>query len=1264
MKAPAERRSPERDSVHRRAPTPVTDESRAADAPGLRSTAPLSRAVAQRLQASAGNRAVSALVAQRRKAARPAKPVAQRSPSPRSGPGVPAQRATTATAPSTTTASGTIAPDTSAAIVSASPAAPTLEPTAPQSSTAADLAVQRAPVETATPVRRPPASASPKFAAVRADVGRKQKTVAAHPPARSEAAKAQGAAKPPPDDKEAQGKTRNAEKMNAAKPGSFDRAAFITAVNEAIAAQAPKNLDEADKFGDSGRADAVKGQVQGQVAAGTDASAKAIATTTKAAPDTSAAKEKPVTPLVADKPPATPARPDPGKAVPDKAPPAATDFSAGPAQVDQQMADAKVTDDQLARSNEPEFTGALKEKKAAEKHAATAPAQVRAEEKETLTGAKAQAATAGATAMTALAGDRKQAGSQVDSGKEKAKSADEAKRAKVTAVLQKVFDTTKKDVEGILSGLDKKVDAAFTKGEKAARDAFTADHKRRMKAYKEKRYSGLRGKARWVKDKFAGLPAEADQIFTAARQGYVTRMQQVIAGVADIIGTELDRAKQRIATGRNQLQATVRKLPADLQAIGRQAAGQFTAKFDQLVDSVDAKGKQLVQTLASKYNEALKAVDAEINAEKEKNRGLVAKAVDAVKGAIETILQLKEMLMGILAKAAQAVMAILKDPIGFLRNLVSAVGAGLKLFIGNIGTHLKKGLIGWLLGAMAGAGLQMPAKFDLRGIITMVASMLGLTWASIRARVVQRGVPERAMTTVEQTVPVAQKLQSQGVAGVTDEIAGQVGDLKGNLLSKISAYLIPTVLIAGITWIISLLNPASAFIRACKMIIDFVTFVVTQGAQIVQFVHAILDAVIAIAGGGSGGVPGLVENALSRSVPVLIGTLAALLGIGGIAQKVQTFFRTLSKPVMKAVDWIVGRIVDLGKKIWSKLKGAAGRLKHKARGGDDTPNGKQQRLDKAISAAVSALERYRGRTVSATLLRPILAGIRLRYGLKRLDPVRQGDLWAVHGSINPDRTEPTAARAEEEDAELALIDDGVTPLEERRELLAKARGIVQNETAIGIVFDRIKQGKPGKKKAIQIFRKIVSKNLENGYQIELKKQRDSLGMHYFGLHVDPVAKIGGVQRAGHKGGLLGEAYVKPMMPTPEAEPVPALALDFYIPPHVVNAGIKGVGTAMFKIAAEHFATEYRAVAGEWFTLGWYASEELGRGEMSDNLRAYITARQDSATPEEAVMATWTYRRAKQIYGGADLEIDVRELEDIRKPPRDSLIVQVLMRPKP
>ncbi|WP_433348873.1 phage tail protein [Micromonospora sp. CA-111912] len=951
----------------------------------------MSPAVAQRLQATAGNRAVSALVAQRRAAGS----AARRSPTTaRSTFGGRASK----TGSTSSCSSATVQPTTAPATGGAGPEV--VDPSV-------HVPVQRLATD-AGPVHRPGPQADPKFAALKADVRGKQQVLGAHPPATSEASKAQGAAKAPQDDKEAQGKAANAEKMNAAKPGEFDKAAFVRSVNEAIAAQAPKNLDEADKFGDSGKADAVKGQVQGQVTDGKKASANTIETTTKAPPDTSQAVDKPVTPLVADKPPATPGMPDPAKAVPDKAPPAATDLSGGPKQVDQQMADAQVTEEQLAKSNEPEFTGALKEKDAVEQHAATAPGQMRAAEAQTLTGAKAAAGAAGATAMTALTGDRKQAGQAVGAGKEQAKSADEVKRAQVTATLQKVFDATKKDVEEILSSLDKKVDEKFSAGEKAARDAFTAEHTRLMDAYKDKRYSGLLGKGRWIKDKFAGLPEEANQIFATARKGYVDRMQQVISGVADVIGAELTRAKQRIATGRTELQAAVKGLAPELQAIGKEAAGEFAGKFDELTESVNNKGTELVQTLASKYNEALKSVDEEIAAEKEKNKGLVAKAVDAVAGVIKTIMQLKDMLMGVLAKAAQAVMAIIKDPIGFLGNLVSAVGAGLRGFLANIGEHLKKGLVGWLTGAMAGAGLELPAKFDLRGIVMMVGSLLGLTWASIRGLIIQRGVPEPAMGAVEKSVPLVQKVQAQGLGGLWEEIQDKVGDLKANLFSKISEYLIPTVLMAGITWIISLLNPASAFVRAVKMIIDFVTFIVTQGAQILEFVNSVLDAIIAIAGGGTGGVPALIEKALARSVPVLIGVLAAVLGVGGIAQKVQKFFKSLSAPVRKAVHWVVDKIAALGKKIWAKLKAKGQKLKGRL-SRNKTPEQKRHLLDQGMAAGVRAVNKYAGKPVKSSLIKPLLSAIRLRYGLSSLHAEKTGEHWSVTGKINPEQTKPTEA---------------------------------------------------------------------------------------------------------------------------------------------------------------------------------------------------------------------------------------------------------------
>jgi hypothetical protein len=960
---PAAEQSDKRRVAHpppRTEPAPAQREVAEATA---RSAPPMSMRSALLLQRQAGNRATARLLAQRQNTATP--PQAPR-PQPTA---TPAQR---------------------------SPA-----PGSAPAGLDGGAAVQRLVAGRAGPGQ------DPKFAALKGDIRAKQKSLAAHPPAQSEAKAAQGAAKPPQDDKEAQGKTANAEKMNAAKPGDFDKAAFVKAVNDAIAKQAPKNLDEADKFGDSGKANAVKGEVQGKVKAGKETSAKAIETTTKAPPDTAAAKEKPVTPLQPDKPPPKPGTPNPDQAVPDRAPPAATDFSDGPKQVDKQMADAQVTEEQLAKSNEPEFTGALKEKKAGEAHAATAPGEVRAAEAKTLSGAKASAAQAGATAMTTMTADRAKAGQQVSAGKAGAKGSDESKRAQVTAKLQKVFDATKKDVEDILNGLDKKVDEQFTREEKAARDAFTADYTKKIDAYKDQRYSGFTGKLRWVKDKFAGLPSEVNVFYEQARQGYVNRMQQVISNVADTIGAELNRAKQRISTGRAELQAEVKKLPADLQAIGKQAAGEFDGKFDELTQQVNDKGTQLVDTLASKYTEALKAVDEQIAAEKEKNKGLIAKAVDAVKGVIDTILKLKDLLLGVLAKAAHAVGAIIKDPIGFLGHLVSAVGAGLKAFMANIASHLQKGLVSWLLGAAAKAGLQLPAKFDLKGILMLVASLLGLTWATIRGRIVQRGVPEQAMGAVESSVPLAQKIQSEGIGGVWEPIKEKVGDLKQNLFGKITEYLIPTVIVAGITWLISLLTPASAFIKACKAIIDIVTFIIDRGAQIIAFVNAVLDAIIAIAAGGAGGVPALIETALATAIPVLIGFLAALLGIGGLADKVQKFFQALSKPVMKAVDWVVDKIVTFGKKIWAKLKAAGQKAKDKLRGGDDSPEGKQKRLDKAMSVAVAAANRLGDRPIGRRVLTPVLTGVRMRYRLTSLTAVEEGAKWAIVGEINPSRRQLT-----------------------------------------------------------------------------------------------------------------------------------------------------------------------------------------------------------------------------------------------------------------
>jgi hypothetical protein len=877
-------------------------------------------------------------------------------------------------------------------------------------------------------LRRGPTT-DPKFATLKKDVQKKKRTVAtSHPPPRKEATSAQDAAQPPRDDEVAQGKTANAEKMNDAKPKDFDKDAFVKAVEKAIADKAPKNLDEADKFADSDKPAEIKSEVQGRVGEGKSDSAEQIATTTAAPPDTSAAVTKQVVPMAADRPPGTPATPDPAKAVPDKLPPSATDLSAGPASVNQQMTDAQVTEPQLKKANEPAFANALTEKKTAEQHSETAPDQLRTHESAQLKTTTAQAKRLGTNAMGAIAAQRVSTGQQVGTGKTGAKTRDEETRAQVTTILQKVFDTMKTDVEGILTGLDKLVDDQFSRGEKEARDAFTAEHKQKMEEYKDRRYSGAIGKVRWLDDLFTGLPEEANQIFVEARDHYVKRMKQVISDVANTIGRELTRAKDRIKKGREDLQNEVKKLPKDLQAIGKEAAAGFADQFDELTQSVDDKGTELVDTLATKYTDAVKSVDDEIAAEKEKNKGLVDKAINAVKGVIETILELKRLLLGVLAKAAQAVMGILKDPIGFLGNLIKGVGGGLKLFMKNAGRHLQQGVLAWLLGTAATAGIQLPTSFDVLGILLMIATLLGLSWPNIRARLARK-VPDQAITAAETAVPLVAETRRRGVAGMWSDLKTRVGDLKKNLISDLVSYLLPTIIIAGITWIVSLFNPASAFIRACKMIIDIIRFIVTQGRQIIEFINAVLDAVIAIARGGTGGVPALIERALAKSIPVLIGALAAILGIGGIAGKVKQIFQKLARPVNRAIDWVIDKIVGLIKKLWAKLKPKPKKPrkpkpdeKEPKKTKKDGLKRQQKQLDAGLAAAVAVVNRFAGRTVGKRLITPLLKVVKIRHRMTSLTVAEENGHWAVIGVVNPKKSKPSKAKVAS-DAGLAALRD-------------------------------------------------------------------------------------------------------------------------------------------------------------------------------------------------------------------------------------------------
>jgi hypothetical protein len=875
------------------------------------------------------------------------------------------------------------------------------------------------------PPSRMKAAADPAFRAMKTRLSQTSRTVKKHPPARSEAKNASGAAHAPTNDVASQAAAAQVEEMGTAKPGGFDKAKFIASVRAAIDRKAPKNLEQADSFGKSGAADEVKNEVKGRVADGKAASAKDIKSKATAKPDTSKATPKQVESLGPQLP--TPQAADPGAAaaMPQQAPPEQTNLSTGGDDTKQEMADAEVTDQQLAQSNEPEFQSAAAAKGEAGKHSATAPGPVLAAEKAELQSAKAGASSSTKGSLAAMVGKRTANTGAAHSAKTGAKAKEEAERAKVAADIEQIYSTTKADTERILTDLDGKVSKSFEAGEQDARAAFESSYSKQMSAYKDKRYSGILGKGRWLKDKLTSMPPEVNQFFVTAKALYVQRMDQVISNVADLVGGELTRARARIATGRTQIKTYVSQQKGNLAKYAGEAEKNIGGKFDELDKSVDDKQDGLVDDLASKYTEARNAVDTRIEELQSENKGLWDKAKDLVGGVIKTVLQLKDMLLGVLARAAGVIGKIIQHPIAFLGNLISGIGAGLRQFLSRIGTHLEKGVVGWLLGSLASTGLELPEKFDLKGILHLVGSIIGLTWANFKARLVAKvGAPVAGK--IEKGVDFVKAIATGGLGAAWSFIVDKVSDIKDSILGQVKDFLITKVIGAGVEWILGLMTPAGAFIKACKAIYSIVMFFVERAGQIKAFVDSVLDSVESIASGALGKVAGAIEDSLSKILPLAIGFLANLLGLGGITEKIQSILKTVQKPITSAFDFLIGKAAKFGKgliakaknskiarkarelkaaakqgvaKVKAKVKELKGRVKAKVLGGDDSPAGKEKRLDLGLAAAVKAVNRWAGKSVSGAILRPILGGLRVRRGLATLDAVPSGTRWAVEGTV-------------------------------------------------------------------------------------------------------------------------------------------------------------------------------------------------------------------------------------------------------------------------
>ena len=347
-----------------------------------------------------------------------------------------------------------------------------------------------------------------------------------------------------------------------------------------------------------------------------------------------------------------------------------------------------------------------------------------------------------------------------------------------------------------------------------------------------------------------------------------------------------------------------------------------------------------------------------------------------------------------LQRARGAFRTILRDPIGFVGNLVRAGVQGLRQFAASFLTHLRASLIGWLTGALSGANIYIPQGLSLREIIQFVLSVLGLTWQNVRRKLV-RVIGEPAVGVLETTFDLVMTLVTQGPAAAWERIQESLSNLRELVLEQIMTFVRDRVVQAAIARLVTSLNPAGAFIQAVIATYDTIMFFVERLRQIAQVAASVIDSLAAIAGGAIGAAANRIEQTLAGLLTLVISFLARIAGLGRVGDAITSVVDRVRRPIDRAldrvVDWIVAQARHLGRL-------AGGGRSH------------DERWNVAVQALQQELTRLRDEGTTTEEIQRRLPVWQQRFGFSNLTLQTSETAWDLIGSMSAARRAATAAR--------------------------------------------------------------------------------------------------------------------------------------------------------------------------------------------------------------------------------------------------------------
>ena len=634
-----------------------------------------------------------------------------------------------------------------------------------------------------------------------------------------------------------------------------------------------------------------------------------------------------------------------------------TDFSEYENQSDELMEKEGISQEQLDMVDSGDLAEANKEKKGLKNKVEEEPGKIKTFAQEKQKKVETELKKEEKEGKAEMKAKRKKELANTGQEQVKAKSEMELKKEKVTQHINKIFETAKASVTLKLGNLEKDSLANFDKQQALLSKVFEREVKQDINAWKSKRYSGFWAGVKWLRDKVLGIAdfPEVVQAFDNARERYVSRIDLLVIKINNDNNKVIQECKDDLAKAKLDIKEYVDGLGPDLRKTGQTAQKEMKDKLAEMDSFIDKKKEELQQKLCDKKEEAIKAIDEKIEKMKSEMSGLLSllgnllllAAKKFFTWAIESMGGDPQPVLNIIDKGAAVIKAIFTDPIGFFSNLGKAVGGGIDGFVSNIATHLKKGLIGWLTGAMGDSGLQIPEKFDIKGILSLGLQVAGLTWNMIRTKLVKVLGPtgEKMMGMAESGMDVIQQVRAEGPIALWHIIQEKAAEFKEKAMESIKGWLITTIIKKATLKLVTMLNPAGAIVQAIIMLYDAVMFLWKIGnVSWIRKFDLRFGQRDRQRGSGQGGF--LHREDLGHDHPDHHFFPRPLYWLSGIGKAIRRIINKIRKPIQKILNKIVKFLAKKVRKLFGKGK------KKGEKAGDEKTTSADKKKHKKITAQI------------------------------------------------------------------------------------------------------------------------------------------------------------------------------------------------------------------------------------------------------------------------------------------------------------------------